>query len=78
MATTVEHRAMSKLQRRTHEKLARELGHQPTLDMLLREQANDTGYAEHQLCEAFDYASRTLGFCAAVQIIAGKIAEGRS
>jgi hypothetical protein len=78
MATTDTTRAMARIRNRTHEKLARELGHQPTLDMLLREQANDTGYAEHQLCEAFDYASRALGFCAAVQIIAGKIAEGRS
>ena len=75
MATTVEHLSMSRMARRTHEKLAREIGHQPTLDMLLQEQDRDHGYAEHQLREAFAYAVRVIGHREAVRIVAAEMAS---
>ena len=75
MATTDTVRAMSKVQRRTHEALAREIGHQPTLAMLASQDGDYAGYDAHKLEEAFADYVRDHGMCEAVRLIAKQIAR---
>ena len=75
MATTVEHRAMTRMARRTHEKLAREIGHQPTLDMLASQDGDYAGFDAFTLESAFAEYVQKHGMCEAVQLIAKQIAR---